>query len=104
MALVEKLAEDGIVLEVCPGSNVFLNAVTEWNSHPIERLRERGVKVTVSTDDPPYFRTTMSDEYEMLNRTFGWDQEVFREVNATAIEAAFCDAVTKDKIKKRLET
>jgi adenosine deaminase len=102
LALVDQIAEAGVVLEVCPGSNVFLKAVPSWEAHPIERLRDRGVKVTVSTDDPPYFRTTMTDEYEMLNRTFGGDDDVFCAVNMTAIEAAFCDDATKDKIKARL--
>jgi adenosine deaminase len=101
-ALVDRLAEDGIVLECCPGSNVFLGVYPDWRSHPIERLRERGVKVTVSTDDPPFFGITMTSEYENLNRHFGWDEEIFAEINRTALDAAFCDAATKDKIAKRL--
>jgi adenosine deaminase len=101
-ALVDRLAEDGIVLECCPGSNVFLGVYPDWRSHPIERLRERGVKVTVSTDDPPFFGITMTSEYENLNRHFGWDEEIFAEINRTALDAAFCDAATKDKIAKKL--
>ncbi|MGP1355952.1 adenosine deaminase [Roseicyclus sp.] len=102
LALVDRLAEDGIVLECCPGSNVFLGVFPDWKSHPIERLRERGVKVTVSTDDPPFFGITMTSDYENLARSFGWDEEVFAEVNRTALDAAFCDAATKDKIAKKL--
>jgi adenosine deaminase len=102
LALVDRLAEDGIVLECCPGSNVFLGVFKDWRSHPIEKLRERGVKVTVSTDDPPFFGITMTSDYENLNRHFGWDEEVFAEVNRTALEAAFCDAATKEIIAKRL--
>ena len=59
-ALVDRLAEDGVVLEVCPVSNVVLGVYAKMTAHPIEKLRERGVKVTVSTDDPPFFHTTMS--------------------------------------------
>jgi adenosine deaminase len=102
LALVDRLAEDGIVLECCPGSNVFLGVFKDWRSHPIEKLRERGVKVTVSTDDPPFFGITVTSDYENLNRHFGWDEEVFAEVNRTALEAAFCDAATKEIIAKRL--
>lgn len=101
-ALVDRLAEDGIVLECCPGSNVFLGVYPDWRSHPIEKLRERGVKVTVSTDDPPFFGITMTSDYENLNRHFGWDEEIFAEINRTALEAAFCDAATKEKIAKKL--
>lgn len=102
LALVDRLAEDGIVLECCPGSNVFLGVFKDWRSHPIERLRDRGVKVTVSTDDPPFFGITMTSDYENLNRHFGWDEEIFAEINQTALDAAFCDAETKEIIAKRL--
>lgn len=102
-ALVDQLAEDGIVLEVCPGSNVVLQAVSGWDTHPIAKLRERGVKVTVSTDDPPFFATTMTKEFEMLHRTFGWDRPEFDEMNQNAINAAFCDDATKAAITQRLE-
>lgn len=102
-ALVEQIAERGIVLEVCPGSNVVLNAVQDWSSHPIERLRDAGVKVTVSTDDPPFFHTTMTKEFENLHKTFGWSENDFQELNMVAIQAAFCDDTTRDNIKKRLE-
>lgn len=102
LALVDRLAEDGIVLECCPGSNVVLGVFKDWQSHPIERLRDRGVKVTVSTDDPPFFGITMASDYENLNRHFGWDEAVFAEINRTALDAAFCDVPTKDLIAKRL--
>lgn len=104
MKLVEHLAETGVVLEVCPGSNVVLGVYDRWQDHPIERLRAEGVKVTVSTDDPPFFHTTMCREYDMLAETFGWDEARFAEVNRTAAEAAFCDQATRARILKRLET
>ena len=102
-ALVDRIAEQGLVLEVCPGSNVFLNAVPSWGRHPIRKLRDRGVKVTVSTDDPPFFATTMTDEFDMLAQTFDWDETDFRALNATALDAAFCDADTRARIAKKLE-
>lgn len=104
LALVDQIAESGVTLEVCPGSNVFLNAVPSWKAHPIKLLRDRGVRVTVSTDDPPFFGTTMTDEYVNLARTFGWGPEDFDALNKTALDAAFCDAETKAKIAKKLET
>ncbi len=103
-ALVDHLAETGVVLEVCPGSNVTLGVFPSWSDHPIERLRDRGVKVTVSTDDPPFFHTDMTKEYENLNRTFGWDETVFEEVTQTALAAAFCDEDTRSAIAKQLGT
>ena len=101
--LVAELADKGVTLEVCPGSNVFLGATGDWADHPIQKLRDGGVKVTVSTDDPPFFATTMTHEFDMLAQTFGWGEADFNAVNATALEAAFCDEATRTKIAKRLE-
>lgn len=103
LALVDELAERGIVLEVCPGSNVALGLYPDIRSHPISQLYERGVKVTVSTDDPPFFHTTMAREIEMLHAAFDWDDGVFANLNRTALDAAFCDADTKSRIAKILE-
>jgi len=102
-ALIAQIAEEGVVLEVCPGSNVVLKAVDGWGAHPIAKLRNAGVKVTVSTDDPPFFHTTMTAEYEMLHQTFGWDQDDFKMLNETALAAAYCDDDTKARVAKRLE-
>ncbi|UYV36660.1 adenosine deaminase [Rhodobacteraceae bacterium D3-12] len=102
-ALVERLAREGITLEVCPGSNIALGLYRHWHDHPIERLRESGVAVTVSTDDPPFFHTTMTREYEALNKTFGWNEEDFAYLATEALDAAFCDGETRDRIAKQLE-
>lgn len=101
--LMQELIDRDITLEVCPGSNVVLRAVTDWASHPIAALRDAGVKVTVSTDDPPFFHTDMTAECQMLHETFGWDHADFAALQITALDAAFCDAPTKAKIAKKLE-
>ena len=59
--------------------------------------------MTISTDDPPFFNTTMTREYEMLNRTFGWNEDDFAELNQIALSAAFCDEDTRARIKTKLE-
>jgi len=100
--LIERLVRDDIVLEVNPGSNVALSVVPDWPSHPIERLRAAGVKVTVSTDDPPYFYTDMSAEYANLAAHHGWGEVEFLAINSVAIDAAFCDDATKDRIRSLL--
>ncbi|MBE1285006.1 MAG: adenosine deaminase [Rhodobacteraceae bacterium] len=102
--LIRELADCGTVLEVCPGSNVVLGLFPDFASHPIAKLRDAGLRVTVSTDDPPFFHTTMSREYEMLNRAFGWDATDFAQLNDTALAAAFCDDTTRARVQKRLES
>ena len=103
LALVDELAERGIVLEVCPGSNVALGLYKDTRAHPICQLHERGVKVTVSTDDPPFFHTTMTQEYQALARAFDWGADEFDRLNRTALDAAFCDSDTRAHVLKRLE-
>lgn len=103
LGLVDELAERGIVLEVCPGSNVALGLYKDMRAHPVCRLHERGVKVTISTDDPPFFHTTMSAEYQALARAFDWGEDEFAALNRIALDAAFCDSDTRARLHKRLE-
>lgn len=103
LALVDELAERGTVLEICPGSNIALGIYPGWRAHPIGQLYDREVRVTVSTDDPPFFHTTMAREFDRLAEAFDWDAGVFARLNRTAMEAAFCDAATRDRILKKLE-
>lgn len=103
MSVVEELVERDVVLEVCPGSNIALGLFPTWQDHPIARLRDAGVKVTVSTDDPPFFHTSMNDEYNNLAQAFAWGKDVFKEINITAANAAFCDEVTRKALIAKLE-
>lgn len=98
--LMRDLADRGIVLEVCPGSNIALGIYPDWQAHPIARLADAGVRVTVSTDDPPFFHTTLSHEYERLHDAFGWGEAEFAELNRTAADAAFCDRETRARLGK----
>ncbi|MEM1065371.1 MAG: adenosine deaminase [Pseudomonadota bacterium] len=101
--LMAQLADTGTILEVCPGSNIALGIYPEWRAHPIAVLRDAGVPVTVSTDDPPFFHTTMSYEFDRLADAFGWDESDFAALNSTAADAAFCCEETRARIKKNLE-
>lgn len=102
-ALVDHLADTGVVLEVCPGSNIALGLYPDLASHPIDRLRRAGVAVTVSTDDPPFFHTTMTREHEQLADVFGWEEVEFAAIARTALDAAFCNPETRAAIAKKLE-
>ncbi|QPH56116.1 adenosine deaminase [Pontivivens ytuae] len=102
-ALVDRIAAEGIVLEVNPGSNVMLGVYASLDDHPIDRLFRSGVPVTVSTDDPPYFHTSMRKEYADLARVFGWTRAEFDAINRVALNAAFCDAATRARLMTRFE-
>ncbi|MEL6204214.1 MAG: adenosine deaminase, partial [Pseudomonadota bacterium] len=103
LRLVDDLAERGIVLEVCPGSNVALGLYTDWQAHPIERLRAREVPFTVSTDDPPFFHTSMTEEYDRLADAFGWERGDFLDLARTAARAAFCSDAERAALLSNLK-
>ena len=88
-ALVDRLAAEGITLDVCPWSNVRLRVVPDLASHPIRRLHERGVRMTINTDDPTVFGRTLSQEIVSLVDDLGFSlAEVARlQANAFAVAA-----------------
>jgi adenosine deaminase len=102
-ALVAQLADRGIVLECCPTSNVVLNAFPSYEEHPLPRLRDAGVKVTLGSDDPPYFGASIGGEYAVCREHFRYDDETLREITRTAVEAAFCEQTLKNHLIRQLE-
>lgn len=101
-ALVQRLARGGIVLELCPGSNVALGLYPDIGHHPFSRLMEAGVRITINSDDPPYFHTTLADEYAALARELRLDDAALTAATRTAVEAAFVDEATRTALLARL--
>lgn len=96
--MIDYIKEKGAVLEVCPSSNYYTNAVATIEEHPIRKLMEAGVKVTINTDDPGIFGIDMLHEYQLLVDKFGFTEEEFRACNETAKQASFIDSAKIDKI------
>jgi len=86
MALVR---EKNVVLEVCPTSNWLCNAVPSTKQHPIRKLMDAGVRVTINSDDPSLFGIDLNHEYELLQREHGFTREAFDECNEVARAASF---------------
>jgi len=101
-ALVARLAAEGVTLEVNPGSNIALGVYPDWTAHPLPRLRDAGVKVTISTDDPPFFATDMTREFEMAEAAFGFGRADFIAITEAALQGAFCDEATRQALSARL--
>jgi adenosine deaminase len=89
MALVR---ERNVVLEVCPTSNWLCNSVPSTKEHPIRKLMDAGVPVTINSDDPSLFGIDLSHEYELLHREHGFIRAEFERCNETARAASFIDA------------
>jgi len=94
-ALLAHLAATGIPLEVCPSSNVATRAVASLAEHPIARFRDAGVVVTVNSDDPPMFGTTLNREYEIAAELLDLDEQGLGDLARTAVRSAFLDDATK---------
>jgi adenosine deaminase len=101
-ALVDELAARGVVLEVCPTSNVALGVFESYDTHPLGALRDAGVRVTLGSDDPPYFGTSIGGEYAVAADRFGLDEEALRGLTRTAVEAAFADDALKAALLDRM--
>ncbi len=102
-SLVARIAAEGVFLETCPGSNVALGVFPTLAAHPVDRLRDADVRLSVSTDDPPFFRTDMTKEYDGLARAFGWGAEDFAGLAAAAFEASFLEAEARPGLAARLD-
>jgi len=102
MDLVRRLADAGVVLEVCPGSNISLQVFPDFASHPLRALYEAGVRVTLNSDDPPFFHTSLAQEYDIASAVMGFTDEEINRMTRTAIEAAFVDEPTRQRLLARI--
>jgi adenosine deaminase len=102
-SLVEEIANRGIVLEICPRSNFATNVYQGYHDHPLPKLMAAGCKVTLNSDDPPYFDTSIGREYAHAASGFGLADDVLIGFTRTAIESAFVDDAVKASLMARLE-
>lgn len=100
--VVERLRSEQIVLTVCPLSNVSLKVVQDLRDHPLPRLLEEGLKVTISSDDPAYFGGGMLANHTACAEAFSWDESVFRQLTQNAIEEAFTTPERREELLARL--
>ncbi|HEX6107982.1 MAG TPA: adenosine deaminase [Ktedonobacteraceae bacterium] len=101
-ALVEHLKKEHIHLEVCPTSNYQTNAVDTYAGHPIARLYDAGLSLSVNSDDRTLCNINLTREYEKLHDTFGWDETHFFQCNVNAIRAAFLPETVKQRLESEL--
>jgi len=97
-ALLRHLAETGVPLEVCPSSNIATRAVSRLADHPIRAFRDAGVTVTVNSDDPPMFGTTLNREYAIAADLLGLDRAGLAELARTAVRASFAPEDVRSRV------
>jgi aminodeoxyfutalosine deaminase len=87
--LIEELAERQIPIEICVTSNLRTGCCPELAQHPVRRYFDQGLMLTLATDDPAMFHTSLTAEYELVQQTFGFTDEHLRELARNSFEASF---------------
>jgi adenosine deaminase len=99
-ALVDYLRERQIPLEVCPTSNLCLGVYPAYEQHPIRRLWEQGLYVTVNSDDPPMFNTDLVREYQVLADRLDFAVAELEQLSLNALRASFLPAAQKAELEQ----
>jgi adenosine deaminase len=101
--LVEHLRRERIHLEICPSANVqIIPSIGSMQEHPIDRLYRAGVSLNVNSDSRMLTPTSLSMEYESLQRIFNWSEQDFLRTNVMGLDAAFANDEAKQQLRKHL--
>ncbi len=100
-ALVQRIAAEGIVLECCPVSNVVLKVFPDYASHPFPALDKAGCRVTLNSDDPPHFHTSIGREYAVAAQHWGYGEADLLRFTRNAIESAFIDGEMRARLLEK---
>src|SRR6478752_7659317 len=101
--LLAHLADTGIVLEVCPTSNIATRAVDRIEDHPLRTFVEAGVAVTINSDDPPMFATSLNHDYAVAADLLDLDEAGVADLARAAVDASFAPADVKSRIAAEIE-
>ena len=101
--LVERLVAEQVPLEVCPTSNVCLNVVPSLAEHPLPRMLDAGLNVTLNSDDPPMFGTTLHGEYLAAATHMGLSRAQLVDLARAGVRAAFLDTETKQSLLAQID-
>ncbi|HET7327919.1 MAG TPA: adenosine deaminase [Nocardioidaceae bacterium] len=102
-ALVTHLAEQQIPLEVCPTSNVRTRAVASLDAHPMPALMAAGVPVSLNSDDPGMFSTTLCGEYAVAHEVFGIDAAGLADLSRAAVRASYAPEPTRRRLLTEID-
>jgi adenosine deaminase len=100
--LMAELATRKIILETSPGSNIALGVYPDFAQHPWLKLKAAGIPLTLNSDDPPYYATSVGQEYANAGEHFKLSEGELIAITRTAIEGAFVDREIKKKLMDKL--
>jgi adenosine deaminase/aminodeoxyfutalosine deaminase len=93
--LIQELAQRQVPVEICVSSNVKTGVCPNLGDHPVRRYFDEGLMVTINTDDPAMFGTSLCREYQLVQENFGFSDDHLRELARNSFEAAFLPAEKK---------
>jgi len=96
--LLEHLSIKQVPLEVCPLSNMRTKLFSVYQNHPVRKLFDRGIPISINTDDPALFQTSLSQEYEGLRHTHGFSDMELHQVILDSIQHSFASPDIKVKL------
>lgn len=102
-ALVARLAREGVPLTLCPLSNLKLKVVEELSAHPLKEMLDKGLRVTVNSDDPAYFGGYVNENYRAVQEALGLTDEDLGRIARNSFEAAFLGPAEKQALIARLD-
>ena len=102
-AVLDRLVRDQVVLDVCPSSNVRIGLFPSLEAHPVVPFWRAGVNMTISSDDPPFFNTTLTDELRHVVRLAGLTRDDLVLLQRRAAAAAFTDPATRAALRARID-
>jgi adenosine deaminase len=97
---IELIRQKGITLEVNPWSNYLTNSVRTIEEHPLKKLFDLGVRVTINSDDPEVLETNVNNEYRIAHEVLGMSMDEIVQCNRFAYEASFIPGAVKKKVEK----
>lgn len=92
------IKDKGIALEICPSSNIVLRVYDRLESHPLAQFYDMGISISINSDDPPFFATSIAQEHTLTQKVYNFNDDDMQKISRMAIEASFAE---KD-LKKRL--
>ena len=98
------LKERNIALELCPSSNIKLGLFEDFNAHPFPQLLESGIKISLNSDDPPFFSTTLPQEYARVQEAYQYSDTTMESITRMAIDCAFVDEKTRSELHAKLQS
>jgi len=102
--LTEVLAHKQVPVEVCLSSNLRTGVCAGFSEHPLKRFFDEGLMVTLNTDDPAMFQTSLSREYELAKEEFGFSRDQLRELARNSFEASFLPVEKKLRFLQQVDT